>query len=301
MLLPCYNESAGIADVVAGFRKALPEAEIYVFDNNSTDATAERAAAAGARVFSEPCRGKGNVVRRMFADVEADIYVMADGDGTYDPAFSPRLIELLRKKNLDMVVGIRIAEAGAHRFGHRWGNVAYNWAVRSIFGSGFSDIFSGYRIFSRRFVKTFPALARGFDIETELTVHALDLRTPCAEVPVPYRARVQGSSSKLRTVRDGLKIFFAMMLLFKEVRPLRFFALISSVLFAAALVLGYPLLTTWLETGLVPRFPTAILATGISLLGFLSLTCGLILDSVARSRRESKRLVYLAQPGPLSP
>ena len=299
VLLPCYNEEAGIAAVVGGFRKVLPDAEVYVFDNNSVDETVARAEEAGARVCFEHGQGKGNVVRRMFADVEADIYVMADGDGTYDPVHAVRLIEQLRRQNLDMVVGTRVAEAGAHRRGHDWGNRLFNRVVRWIFGRGFSDIFSGYRAFSRRFVKTFPALTQGFEIETELTVHALELRMPCAEVPVPYLERAEGSASKLRTVQDGLKILRTIVLLFKEVRPFWFFGLISVGLLAVALVLGYPLVTTWLETGLVPRLPTAVLATGIGVLAFISATCGLILDSVARGRRESKRLAYLRYPGPL--
>jgi glycosyltransferase involved in cell wall biosynthesis len=296
VLLPCYNEEAAIEAVVSGFRDALPDAAIFVFDNASTDATATRAARAGACVRRESMRGKGNVVRRMFADVDADIYVMADGDGTYDPAHARRLVDRLVSDDLDMVVGARVAAKGAYRRGHAWGNGMFNLFVSLVFNSEFTDMFSGYRAFSKRFVKSFPALSSGFEIETELTVHALELRMPVAEVEVPYARRVAGTTSKLRTIPDGIKIFWAILLLFKEVRPLWFFSIIAAILFGFSLWLGSPLVETWLETGLVPRFPTAILATGIAVFGSLSLTCGFILDSVSRGRRETKRLRYLALP-----
>ena len=296
VLLPCYNEEAAIEAVVSAFRDALPDAAIFVFDNASTDATASRAAGAGAHVRHESLRGKGNVVRRMFADVDADIYVMADGDGTYDSSHARRLIDRLVSDDLDMVVGARVASEGAYRQGHAWGNVLFNRFVSLIFSRGFTDIFSGYRAFSRRFVKSFPALSTGFEIETELTVHALELRMPVAEVEVPYTERIAGTASKLRTIPDGIRILWAILMLFKEVRPFWFFSIIAAIFFAVSLWLGYPLVGTWLETGQVPRFPTAILATGIAVFGSLSLTCGFILDSVSRGRREAKRLRYLAFP-----
>jgi glycosyltransferase involved in cell wall biosynthesis len=296
VLLPCFNEEITVAGVVRGFREALPEAEIYVYDNNSTDATASRAAEAGAVVRAEPRQGKGNVVRRMFADIDADIYVMADGDGTYDPGAATEMIGRLMDETLEMVVGARLESTTGTVFrrGHRLGNVTLTRFVCWLFGAHFTDILSGYRVFSRRFVKSFPALASGFEIETELTIHALDLKMPVAEVAAPYTARPEGSSSKLSTWSDGLRILATIVFLFKEVKPFKFFAAVCSVLALASLAVAYPLLGTYLETGLVPRLPTAVLATGIMLLASFSLACGIILDSVSRARRETKRLRLLS-------
>ena len=296
ILLPCYNEDVTIAGVVEGFRQALPDADIYVYDNNSTDRTAERAGAAGAIVRREPLQGKGNVVRRMFADIEADIYVMADGDGTYDPASATEMTELIARDNIDMVVGVRRQAGGdkAWRGGRHLGGRALTRIVAFLFGKRFTDILSGYRAFSRRFVKSYPAISRGFEMETELTVHALELRLPVAEIDTPYKARPEGSESKLSAGRDGLQIIRIIVMLLKEERPLRFFGAISLVLAAIAVAIAYPLLITYIETGLVPRVPTAVLSTGLMLLAFLGATCGLILDSVSRGRREQKRMAYLA-------
>jgi glycosyltransferase involved in cell wall biosynthesis len=297
VLLPCRNEASTISDVIGGFRATFPAAAIYVYDNASTDETSAVAARDGAMVRYEELPGKGNVVRRMFADIDADIYVIADGDGTYDPASALKMVDILRAQTLDMVVGTRAAaDETAHRPGHALGNQVFTWCVARLFGDRFTDIFSGYRAFSRRFVKSFPALASGFEIETELTVHALELGLPVAEVSTPYRTRPRGSHSKLSPWTDGLRIGLAILVLYKDVQPLRFFAGLGVFLAAIALVLAEPLLTTYLETGLVPRLPTAILATGMMLLACLSLACGLILDSVARGRREMKRLFYLSIP-----
>lgn len=297
LLLPCRNEAPTIAGVVNGFRAALATADIYVYDNASTDSTSATAAQAGAIVRYEPLPGKGHVVRRMFADVDADIYVMADGDGTYDADSALDMIDLLVAQRLDMVVGKRVAsDEAAYRPGHATGNRVLTWFVSRLFGDRFTDIFSGYRVFSRRFVKSFPALAGGFEIETELTVHALELGLPVAEVSTPYRGRPQGSQSKLSTWSDGLRIGLAILILYKDIQPFRFFTAISAALAASALLLAEPLFVTFVKTGLVPRFPTAILATGVMILAFLSFACGLILDSVARGRREAKRLFYLSFP-----
>jgi glycosyltransferase involved in cell wall biosynthesis len=301
VLLPCFNEAVAIAQVVRAFAAALPAATIYVYDNNSTDDTARKAENAGAIVHSEPRQGKGNVVRRMFADIDADIYVMADGDRTYDAASAPAMIERLARENLDMVVAKRQpanGSVGAYRLGHESGNRAMTRFVAELFGARFTDIFSGYRVFSRRFVKSFPALAAGFEIETELTVHALQLGLPVAEIPSPYHARPEGSASKLSTFGDGWRILLAILQLHKDVRPLRFFGAIGIALLAVAVVLTWPLLLTWLDTGLVPRFPTAILSTGIVLMAFISFACGIILESVARARLEVKRLAYLRYGAP---
>jgi glycosyltransferase involved in cell wall biosynthesis len=294
VLLPCFEEEATVAETVRAFRRALPEAAVYVYDNNSTDRTAERAREAGAIVRREARQGKGNVVRRMFADIEADVYLIADADMTYDAASASVLVERLIAENLDMVVGARVPrDRAAHRPGHAFGNRLFNRIAALLFESQFTDIFSGYRVFSRSFVKSFPAITGGFEIETELTVHAIDLRVPVAEIPVPYAERPAGSASKLRSVRDGLRILWTLVLLAKEVRPFSFFALWAALFAATSLALAYPLLVTFWETGLVPRLPTAVLATGIMLLSFLSLACGLILDSVGRGRHEMKRLHYL--------
>jgi glycosyltransferase involved in cell wall biosynthesis len=298
VILPCYNEEAAIADVVRDFRAALPQAEIYVYDNNSKDDTVEVARAAGAIVRRETRQGKGHVVRRMFADVEADIYVLSDGDGTYDAASAPAMIAKLISERLDMVAGSRLTtyEGEAFRRGHRFGNDLLTGFLGLCFGRTFTDILSGYRVFSRRYVKSFPALSTGFETETELAVHALELRMPLAEVPTPYKARPVGSASKLRTYRDGFRILMMILNLFKEERPLAFFSIIAAILALIGLVLAYPVFMTYIETGLVPRFPTAILSTGLMILASLSLTCGFVLDTVTHGRREMKRLAYLAIP-----
>jgi len=297
VILPCYNEEAAIGAVVEAFRRELPQARIYVYDNNSKDRTSQVAAAAGAIVRSETLQGKGNVVRRMFADVDADVYLMCDGDITYDAASAPALIAKLVDENLDMVVGCRIdSEAAAYRAGHRFGNALFTGFVANLFGNRFTDILSGYRAFSRRYVKSFPALSNGFEIETELTVHALQLRMPIGELDTPYGARLEGSNSKLSTYRDGFRILMMITKLFKNERPLFFFTIIFALLAVLALGLSFPVLLTYLETGLVPRLPTAVLAASTMLLGFLALTCGLILDTVTHGRREMKRLAYLTVP-----
>jgi len=298
VILPCYNEEAAIGEVVRGFRTALPQALIYVYDNNSKDRTIECAREAGAIVRRETRQGKGHVVRRMFADVEADIYVLADGDGTYDAATAAAMIDKLVSERLDMVVGSRLTtyEGEAFRRGHRFGNDLLTGILALCFGRTFTDILSGYRVFSRRFVKSFPALAAGFETEIELSVHALELRMPIAELVTPYKARPAGSASKLRTYRDGFRILMMILDLFKEERPLAFFSIIAGVLALTAGVLAYPVFITYLETGLVPRFPTAILSTGLMILASLSLTCGFVLDTVTHGRREMKRLAYLAIP-----
>ena len=294
VILPCYNEEAAIGTVVADFRKVLPEARIYVYDNNSRDRTSAVALAAGAIVRSETLQGKGNVVRRMFADVDADIYLMCDGDITYDAASAPALIDKLVAENLDMVVGCRVdQDAAAYRPGHRFGNAVFTGFVANLFGNRFTDILSGYRVFSRRYVKSFPALSNGFETETELTVHALQLRMPIGEMNTPYGARVEGSTSKLSTYRDGYRIMVMILRLFKNERPLAFFSLIFAGLALIAIGLTIPLIVTYAETGLVPRLPTAVLAVGTMLLAFLSMTCGLVLDTVTHGRREIKRLAYL--------
>jgi glycosyltransferase involved in cell wall biosynthesis len=299
VLIPCYNEEVAIGDTVAGFREALPDAVVYVYDNNSKDRTRENAAEAGAVVRTESLQGKGNVVRRMFSDIEADVYVMADGDATYDPSSAASMIELLSSQNLDMVVGRRIHTATeAYRAGHVLGNRMLTGFLANLFGRRFTDILSGYRVLSRRYVKSFPALATGFETETELTVHALTLGLPIAEVETRYFARPPGSVSKLSTYRDGLRILGVILLLFKNERPFFFFGIIALALSLLALGLATPVFLTYLETGLVPRFPTAILAASIMLLAFLSGVCGLILDTVTRGRREMKRLAYLQVPAP---
>lgn len=295
VLVPCYNEATTIGAVVADFRAALPGADLYVYDNNSKDGTAEAARAAGAVARVEPLQGKGNVVRRMFADVEADIYVLVDGDSTYHAASAPEMVERLVAERLDMVVGRRRHQgaAGAYRPGHEFGNRALTGVVGWTFGGRFEDMLSGYRVLSRRFVKSFPALSAGFETETELTVHALSLKLPVAEVDTPYYSRPEGSASKLNTFRDGARIAVMIAKLLKEERPLAFFSTISALLFLAALTLALPIFVTYAETGLVPRFPTAIAATGITILAFLSLACALILDSVRHGRLETRRLFYL--------
>jgi len=297
ILLPCYNEEAAVAQTVAGFRAALPDAAIYVYDNNSSDRTREVAAAAGAIVRSEKMQGKGHVVRRMFADVEADIYVMADGDATYDSSAAPALVAKLIDEQLDMVVGARKSEVEeAYRRGHVLGNKVFTGLLSSLFGRSFSDIFSGYRIFSRRFAKSFPALSRGFETETEISVHALELAMPVGEVVTAYGARPEGSQSKLSTYRDGWRILKTILHLYRIERPVLFYGSFALLLAAVAIVLAVPLAITYFQTGLVPRFPTAILVTGLMILAFLSFFCGLILDTVVRGRREVRRLHYLSFP-----
>jgi glycosyltransferase involved in cell wall biosynthesis len=299
VLVPCYNEAGAIATVVRDFAAALPSAAIYVYDNNSTDATRELAAGAGAIVRTESHQGKGNVVRRMFADIEAEVYVLVDGDGTYDAASATAMVEMLLANSLDMVNGARVATTQlAYRPGHVIGNRMLTSAVSIIFGDRIRDLLSGFRVFSRRFVKSFPALASGFETETELTVHALELRLPIAEMQTPYRDRPAGSLSKLRTFRDGWRILRTIVLLIKEERPLQFFSSIAALLALTSLGLGWPLISTFLETGLVPRLPTAVLVTGLMVLAFLSFIAGLVLDTVTLSRRELKRLHYLALQGP---
>jgi len=299
VIIPCYNEEVAIADTVKGFREALPEANIYVYDNNSKDQTSARALAAGAIVRVERLQGKGNVVRRMFSDIEADVYVMIDGDATYDPRPARQMIALVAEQNIDMVVGRRVhTESEAYRAGHVLGNKLLTGFLARLFGQRFTDILSGYRVFSRRFVKSFPALSAGFETETELTVHALTLNLPIAEVDTPYFSRPTGSTSKLNTYRDGFRILMVMLGLFKNERPLAFFGLIGGVLGLASLAMAIPVILTFVETGLVPRFPTAILAASVMLLAFLSVVCGLILDTVTRGRRELKRLSYLRTAAP---
>lgn len=294
VLVPCYNERVAITKVVSDFRQALPQATVYVYDNNSIDDSAAAAAEAGAVVRSEPLQGKGHVVRRMFADVEADVYLLVDGDDTYDASAAPRLVERLLRERLDMVSGARVStSADTYRAGHRFGNWMLTGLVGAMFGRRFTDMLSGYRAFSRRFVKSFPALAQGFEIETELTVHALELNLPVAEVQTSYKERPPGSASKLRTYSDGLRILSMIVRLWKAERPLGFFAMIAALLAGTGLLLALPLVGTYLETGLVPRFPTAFLVVGLMVLSALSLASGLILSTVTQGRRELKRLAYL--------
>lgn len=298
VLIPCHNEAPTIRKVVADFRSALPEATIYVGDNNSTDDSGRLAEQAGAVVFRENLPGKGNVVRRLFSDVDADVYVLVDGDDTYDAASSGKLVAALRDGGLDMIVGTRSASSDlAYRPGHKFGNRALTKIVRLIFGDRISDMLSGYRVFSRRFVKSFPALTEGFEIETELTIHALELRMPIGEIETAYKERPPASESKLNTFRDGWRILRTIITLIKEERPLKFFGLLGVALAVISVVLAWPIFITFIETGTVPRFPTAILSTGLMVLAFLSLACGAILDTVTRGRREMKRLAYLSNSG----
>ena len=297
VLLPCYNEAAAIADTVAGFRAVLPAADIYVYDNNSKDRTVERALEAGAIVRRETRQGKGNVVRRMLADVEADVYLMADGDLTYDPLAAPLLIDRLVTAQLDMVVATREGEGMLARKGHAAGNRMFNRVITRLFGVGFTDILSGYRVCSRRFAKSFPTASGGFEIETELSVHALDLRLAVAEIPVRYRNRPENSTSKLSTFKDGFKILWTIAMMYRAVKPFKFFGMISLGFAALSVLLGAPVVIEFLETGLVPRLPTAVLAASVMQLGVLSLVCGVIVESVAEARREAKRLRYLELRG----
>ena len=300
VLIPCYNEGQTIGKVVRDFRRVLPSADIYVYDNNSTDRTQVAARCAGAIVNVETRQGKGNVVRRMFSDIDADVYLLVDGDGTYDAASAPAMISSLVENRLGMVVGRRIQQdSRAYRPGHVLGNAALARLVGLLFGNEVVDMLSGYRVFSRQFVKSFPILTTGFEIETELTIHALALHVPMCEVDTPYRARPEGSVSKLATYKDGLRIITTVVKLLKNERPLLFFGMAFVILQITALVLSYPIFLTYLETGLVPRFPTAILCTGIVLVGFTCLVCGLVLATVTRGRWETRYLAWLAAASPV--
>ena len=297
VVIPCYNEATTISTVIKDFRASLPAAQIIAFDNNSVDGTADIARAAGARVISVPLQGKGNVVRRMFADVDADAFVMVDGDATYDAAAAPLLIDHLFNNELDMVVGSRLSdEQTAYRLGHRFGNVLLTQCAAAIFGRTFKDMLSGYRVFSRRYAKTFPAHSAGFEIETELTVHALSMRMPVAEIETQYKSRPEGSESKLNTYRDGFRILMTIMKLFKSEKPFAFFSGCFALCMVLSIGLAVPVLGTYLETGLVPRIPTVILCSGLTLFGAILLTCGIVLDTVTRGRNEMKRLAYLSIP-----
>jgi glycosyltransferase involved in cell wall biosynthesis len=297
VLVPCLNEAVAIGKVITDFKRALPTATIFVYDNGSTDGTADIARGAGAVVRIEPMRGKGNVVRRMFADVEADVFVLMDGDDTYDAASAPGLVDLLIAQSLDMINGARRSESKqAYRRGHGFGNRLLTGLVTLFFGKRITDLLSGYRVLSRRFVKSYPALASGFEIETELSVHALQLRVPLLEVPTAYKERPKGSSSKLSTYSDGLRILRTIVYLVKEEKPFAFFSAIAGLVALASLALGVPVIAEFMRTGLVPRLPTALLAAALMLLSFLSFTCGLVLDTVSRGRMETKRLSYLSVP-----
>jgi glycosyltransferase involved in cell wall biosynthesis len=299
VLVPCYNEERAIAKVVADFRAALPGATIYVYDNNSKDSTVAEARSAGAVVRSETHQGKGYVVRRMFNDIEADVYVLVDGDATYDAPSAPKMVEKLLDDHLDMVVATRIdTEEAAYRRGHRTGNLLLTGLVTQVFGRAFTDILSGYRVFSRRFVKSFPILSGGFEIETELTVHALELELPVGEVATPYYSRPTGSVSKLSTWQDGFRILRLVLKLYRTERPLSFFGSFGIALALGSIGLAIPIFITYVEEGLVPRLPTAVLSTGLMVLAFLSTACGLILDTVTRGRREAKLIAYLALRAP---
>jgi len=298
VLLPCYNEAASIAKVVIAFKTALPTASVYVYDNNSTDDTAEEALRAGAIVRREPLRGKGNVVRRMFSDVEADIYVMADGDETYDPAVAPELIRKLVEEHLDMVVGSRVAtEAQSFRTGHKFGNRMLTGLVKHLFGYGFEDMLSGYRVMSPKFVKSFPIHSHGFEIETEMSVHALQLQLPVAEVPTKYGVRPEDSQSKLHTYRDGFRILFTIISLLTTERPRLFYGMIALLLTLLSFGLAIPIFHDYVLTGKVARFPTAFLCLGLVLLASQVLAFGFLVHSLRRGRIEAKRLAYLGQKG----
>lgn len=297
VLIPCFNEGTTVAQVIADFRAAVPGADIYVYDNNSTDRTIEIARQSGAIVGREPRQGKGHVVRRMFRDIDADIYVLVDGDATYDAPSARELVAELVAGRYDMVVGARVSQGETvYRRGHRFGNRMLTGFVAAIFGTDLRDMLSGYRVFSRRFVKSFPALSSGFEIETELTIHALELELPIMEIDTPYFARPVGSASKLNTWRDGVRIMFTILQLYRSERPLPFFAIVGALSAILSVALAIPIFITFLTTGLVPRIPTAILSTGLMILAFLSIAIGLVLDTVTRGRREMKLLAYLAQP-----
>ncbi|MDR2067560.1 MAG: glycosyltransferase [Holosporaceae bacterium] len=294
VLIPCYNESGTIADVIVSFKKQLPNATIYVYDNGSEDDTAKAAEKAGAVVVSERNRGKGNVVRKMFSEIDADIYVIADGDSTYASEDAPKMINLLINGKVDMVVAVRKEKSEkAFRNGHKIGNRLFNFMLKILFNSTFTDVFSGYRAFSRRFVKTFPIAASGFDIEAELSIHALTLSIPFAEVDSTYLERPKNSYSKLNTIRDGFKILFSIIRLLKETRPMFFFGTIALILFLLSCCIALPVILTFLKSGVVLRLPTAVLSSGMMMISFLSFACGIILDSVSEARKEMKRLHYL--------
>src|SRR5712675_1178627 len=297
VLVPCFNEEAAVATVIADFRNVLPSAEIFVYDNNSSDRTIAVAREAGAQVRSERRQGKGHVVRRMFADIDADIYVLVDGDATYDAASAPGMIDALLSGHLDMVVGFRVDKSeAAYRPGHRTGNWMLTGFLSSVFGQAFKDILSGYRVLSRRFVKSFPVLSDGFEIETELSVHALELALPVAEIETPYYTRPEGSVSKLNTWRDGFRILGTILKLYRSEKPLRFFVVIGTFLALVSFGLAVPVIITYLEEGIVPRLPTAVLSTGLMIVAVLSVSSGMVLDTVTRGRREMKLLAYLSQP-----
>ena len=297
VLIPCYNEELAVAEVIAGFRASLPDATMLVYDNNSSDHTRQIASSAGAEVRNETLQGKGHVVRRMFADIEADIYVLVDGDNTYDPAAAPVMVRQLMENRLDMVTAVRLpAGQDAYRPGHRIGNRVLSFLVCRVFGNRISDVLSGYRVFSRRFVKSFPALATGFETETEFTIHALELRMPIGELITQYRGRVAGSRSKLHTVSDGIRILRTIMKLVKQERPFQSFGLTGAALLTVGLALGLPVVLQFLHSGMVPRLPTALLATGLVLASSLSFVCGFVLEQVTRGRQELKRLAYLSIP-----
>lgn len=303
VILPCYNEVLVIASVIGAFRAALPQAEIYVFDNASTDGTADVARTSGATVRTVQQRGKGNVVRRMFADVEADIYIMADGDGTYDAQRSPSLVDRLLDHSLDMVVGTRHSSdsPAAYRPGHAWGNRLLTGMVARVFGGGFTDMLSGYRVMSRRFVKSFPALSKGFEIETELTIHALELRAPYGEMPTDYGSRVEGSESKLGTIRDGFAILESIVRLYVRERPRQLYSTVAAAGIVVSLLLTLPVVHEFIETGLVPRLPTAVLG-GLIMIGAVVVgATAVVLDSVVTGRAEAKRLRYLDIPAVAEP
>lgn len=299
VIVPCYNEAQAVYKVVSDFRKILPAADIYVFDNNSTDETAAVANEAGALVRHVGYKGKGNVVRRMFADVDADIYVMVDGDDTYEAAAAPKMIEHLLNDNLDIVVGTRVenGDEKTYRPGHRFGNKMLTGTVSKIFKGSFSDMLSGYRVFSRRYAKSFPSHSHGFEIETELTIHALELRMRIGEVQTAYGERPEGSVSKLSTYRDGIKILRTIIQLYAYERPLFFYTMIALFMATISFILGVPLIDEYLQTGLVPRFPTAIAAASVMVMGMLSLICGVISHLITVSRRETKYLAYLSISG----
>ena len=297
VLVPCYNEEVAVAHVVTGFRAVLPEATIYVYDNNSRDRTVEVARASGAIVRREHLQGKGHVIRRMFCDVEADVYVMVDGDATYEPSSAPTMVHMLLEDGLDMVTGTRVSNIrAAYRPGHRFGNVLLTSIVARFFGDRITDVLSGYRVFSRRYVKSFPALSRGFETETEFTIHALSLEMPLGELQTPYKDRAEGSTSKLNTYSDGMRILVTILNLVRDQRPLQFFGWLALAFFVTAIALSIPIFLEFNPTQTLPRYPTAILSTGLALMAALLLVCGLVLDSVARGRKEAKRMAYLSIP-----
>ncbi|HGX9267858.1 TPA: glycosyltransferase family 2 protein [Escherichia coli] len=297
VIIPCYNEQKAIEKVINDFKTNIPTASIYVFDNNSTDSTAQVAEDAGATVHFVPLKGKGNVVRRMFSDVDADIYLMVDGDDTYDASSAPEMINHLIKNQLDMVVGCRQenGDQNTYRKGHRWGNKLLTGTVQTIFKGNFTDMLSGYRVFSRRYVKSFPCLSRGFEIETELTIHALELRMKYGEVNTKYGERPEGSVSKLSTWSDGFKILKTIIKLYSLERPLYFFSIIGVLLAALSIILGLPIIVDYIDTGLVRRFPTAFLTASIMLSSIMAFVCGIILHSNTTTRREMKALFYLSE------